>query len=77
MLRKAAGQAPSLLVVRDAAGAVFGAYAAEAWHMAPRFYGTGETFVFSVRRRGLPRGGSGPSRGRAQGLGGLGAPHVR
>ncbi|GBF97371.1 hypothetical protein Rsub_11018 [Raphidocelis subcapitata] len=64
LLRKAAGAAPTLLIVRDCEGGLFGAYAAEAWHVAPRFYGTGETFVFSlaphravwpwVQAKGLP-----------------------
>lgn len=51
LLRKAAGAAPSLLVVKDRSGGVFGAYCTEQWHMGPRFYGTGETFVFQVRPR--------------------------
>jgi hypothetical protein len=49
LLRKAAGAAPTLLVVQSSGGGLFGAYCTEAWHTAPRFYGTGETFVFSVR----------------------------
>lgn len=40
--------APSLLLVKDGGGAVFGAYVADAWRYNPRFYGTGETFVFQV-----------------------------
>lgn len=40
--------APSLLLVKDAGGAVFGAYVSDAWRYNPRFYGTGETFVFQV-----------------------------
>ncbi|KAI8474831.1 MAG: TLD-domain-containing protein [Monoraphidium minutum] len=51
LLRKAAGAAPALLVVRDGGGAVFGAYTAEAWHVAPRFFGSGETFVFQLHPR--------------------------
>lgn len=41
--------APTLLVVRDAAGFVFGAFTTEGWHVATRFYGTGETFVFQLQ----------------------------
>jgi len=40
--------APSLLLVKDGSGCVFGAYVADAWRYNPRFYGTGETFVFQV-----------------------------
>lgn len=50
LMRKAAGYAPTLLVVRDGGGAVFGAYVAEPWRTGTRFYGTGETFVFQVGR---------------------------
>ncbi|GIL82720.1 hypothetical protein Vretimale_8294 [Volvox reticuliferus] len=51
LYRKAAGRAPTLLVVREAGacGHVFGAFAAEAWKSGPRFYGTGETFVFMLQ----------------------------
>jgi len=28
---------------------VFGAFSAEEWHVAHRYYGTGETFVFTLR----------------------------
>lgn len=38
--RKCAHLAPTLLVVKEH-GHVFGAYAPEAWHKSPRFYGTG------------------------------------
>jgi hypothetical protein len=48
LLRKAAHAAPSVLLVRDSSGALFGAYAAEPWRPATRFFGTGETFVFQV-----------------------------
>jgi hypothetical protein len=40
--------APSLLLVKDCGGAVFGAYVVDAWRFSPRFYGSGETFVFQV-----------------------------
>jgi hypothetical protein len=48
LYRRAAGAAPTLLVVRDGGGGVFGAFSAEAWRVAPRFYGSGETFVFQL-----------------------------
>ncbi|GMH33469.1 hypothetical protein BSKO_01303 [Bryopsis sp. KO-2023] len=48
MYRRAANVAPSILIVRDTSGYTFGAYCSEAWRMAPRFYGTGETFVFQL-----------------------------
>jgi hypothetical protein len=48
LLRLAAGRAPTLLAVRDGRGAVFGAYCAEPWRVAPRYFGTGESFVFTT-----------------------------
>jgi len=42
---------PCVLVVRDRRGAVFGCFAAEAWRVAPRYYGTGESFVFQLQAR--------------------------
>ncbi|PRP84730.1 hypothetical protein PROFUN_07832 [Planoprotostelium fungivorum] len=39
---------PSLLVVEDDKGGVFGAFASDSWRVEPRFYGTGETFVFTL-----------------------------
>lgn len=46
---------PCVLVVRDRGGAVFGCFTAEAWRVAPRYYGTGESFVFQLQ---VLRGGS-------------------
>jgi len=37
----------SLLVVQDTEDHVFGCYAPEAWQPCPRYYGSGEAFVFS------------------------------
>lgn len=48
LLRKAKGKSPTVLVVRDMGRAVFGAYCSEPWHLASRYYGTGETFVFQL-----------------------------
>ncbi|KXZ54901.1 hypothetical protein GPECTOR_4g973 [Gonium pectorale] len=53
LYRKAsgAGVTSTLLVVREAGagGHVVGAFAAEPWVPGPRFYGTGETFVFTLQ----------------------------
>jgi hypothetical protein len=37
-----------VLLVRDGGGYVFGAFCPEAWRPSPRFFGTGETFVFQL-----------------------------
>ena len=48
---------PSVLVVRDRGGAVFGCFASEPWGPPrPRYFGNGESFVFSLKpERGLWR----------------------
>jgi len=51
MLRNARGQSPTVLVVRDMGRSVFGAFCSEPWKLSPRYYGTGETFVFQVSPR--------------------------
>ena len=52
LYRRAAAPAPpgaaQLLAVRDGGGHVFGVFASEALRAAPRFYGSGETFVFQL-----------------------------
>jgi len=40
---------PSLIIVEDTMGEVFGAYVSEAWSKQKGFYGTGETFLFKLR----------------------------
>ena len=49
--RRAADAGPAVLAVRDTSGRVFGAFTAEPWRIAPRYYGTGESFVFQLRVR--------------------------
>ena len=41
-------QGPSVLVVRDKGGFVFGCYASESWERRTRFYGDSKCFVFSL-----------------------------
>lgn len=48
MYRRAAGHAPCVLLMKDPGGHVFGSYCSEAWKVAPRFFGTGESFVFQL-----------------------------
>jgi len=40
-----------VLLIKDGADFIFGAYCSEAWKMGSRFYGTGETFVFQLEVR--------------------------
>jgi hypothetical protein len=51
LLRRGRGRAPTVLVVRDMRRHVFGAYCSEPWRVAPRYFGTGETFVFQLSPR--------------------------
>ncbi len=85
LYRKAAGRAPTLLIVREAgaSGHVFGAFATEAWKPGPKFYGTGETFVFTLQPQRVryawqrPKAaaiGSGGGGGYSGGGGGGGGP---
>jgi hypothetical protein len=47
--------AETLLIVKTRDGEVFGAFATESWvpYRPREYYGTGESFVFAVRRSGL------------------------
>ncbi len=45
------GQVPTLTVIKDNGGHVFGCYTPEGWRIAPRYYGSGETFVFQLEVR--------------------------
>ncbi|MDR3548619.1 MAG: TLD domain-containing protein [Candidatus Pacebacteria bacterium] len=49
---------PTIVLVEDTKGHVFGAYATESWHDSTRFYGTGESFLFkfNVRPRSITHG---------------------
>ncbi|KAF4322780.1 hypothetical protein BBO99_00001395 [Phytophthora kernoviae] len=40
-------QTPTLLVVKDSEGNVFGGFASDEWHHAFHYYGTGESFLFT------------------------------
>jgi hypothetical protein len=41
---------PCILIIKDEAGFVFGAFTGESWRRGePRYYGTRETFLFSLR----------------------------
>ena len=42
------------------AGYVFGCYTGDGWHVSPRYYGTGETFVFQLEVRQLCAARQGP-----------------
>lgn len=39
---------PTLLVIRDTDGHIFGGFASQAWHISKHFFGTGESFLFSI-----------------------------
>ncbi len=44
-------QLPTLTLIQDHGGHVFGCYTPEGWRIAPRYYGSGETFVFQLEVR--------------------------
>ena len=43
-----AGRRDTLLVILDSQGHIFGAYISEAWERRNRYFGNGETFLYSV-----------------------------
>eukprot|EP00854_Cymbomonas_tetramitiformis_P003000 gene3000-3817_t len=51
LFRHANARAPTLLVIGDSKGFVFGTYSSESWRSSPRYYGTGESFVFQIKPR--------------------------
>lgn len=40
---------PTIVLIEDTKGSVFGIYASQVWRESKDFYGTGETFVFSFK----------------------------
>jgi len=52
--RRMQAEGPSLLLVQDHCGYAFGGFATAPWHVADRYFGSGECFVFRFRRR-LPK----------------------
>jgi len=49
--RNMSAEGPSILLLQDHRGRVFGAYVPVQWRIVDRYYGTGESFVFRLRRR--------------------------
>jgi hypothetical protein len=47
--------APTLLVLKDTKGCVFGGYVSEPWRRSTSYYGSGQSFVFSFHNSGLPK----------------------
>lgn len=43
-------EGPSLLMIQDHHGSVFGGFASATWHAGDRYFGSGESFVFKFRR---------------------------
>lgn len=53
---------PTLLVIKDEQGNVFGGYGSDEWHRSTQYFGTGETFLFTFcPRAGLPAAASTPA----------------
>lgn len=45
------GQSPTLLVVKDDQGNVFGGFGSDEWHRSTQYYGNGETFLFTFTHK--------------------------
>ena len=45
------GKGPSLLVILDSTGAIFGAFATDSWHVSSRYFGTGGRPTAALERR--------------------------
>ncbi|XP_048484110.1 MTOR-associated protein MEAK7 isoform X2 [Plutella xylostella] len=41
-------QGPSIIIIEDKSGYIFGGYAAQAWNINPNFYGKEESFLFTL-----------------------------
>lgn len=41
-------KSPTVLVIRDSDGHLFGGFVSQAWHVSKTFFGTGESFLFSI-----------------------------
>ncbi|GIL45755.1 hypothetical protein Vafri_2909 [Volvox africanus] len=48
LYRRVVNGMPSVLLIRDFGGFTFGCYTPDSWRVAPRYYGSGETFVFQL-----------------------------
>lgn len=44
----------TLLVIKDKLGWIFGGFCCEQWKMKTKFYGTGESFLYTFRNRDEP-----------------------
>ncbi|KAF9420469.1 hypothetical protein BGZ94_009109 [Podila epigama] len=49
LLQKMTYQGPTLVIMKDEDGYVFGAYADQDWEQGPKFYGTDRSFLFTIR----------------------------
>ncbi|KAG0255989.1 hypothetical protein BG011_004825 [Mortierella polycephala] len=49
LLQKTMYQGPTLVVMKDEDGYIFGAYADQDWEQGPKFYGTDRSFLFTIR----------------------------
>lgn len=49
LLQKVTYQGPTLVIMKDEDGYIFGAYADQDWEQGPKFYGTDRSFLFTIR----------------------------
>lgn len=49
LLQKVTYQGPTLVIMKDEDGYIFGAYADQDWEQGPKFYGTDRNFLFTIR----------------------------